>query len=352
MHLTLSPAPISATAQKYYHGFDYLRAVMALAVTAWHWQIFGVSNVFDASAFEPHTLTVSDIINFQILLLAVPVFCLMSLFLFFRHYGTDQRVFKTRLKRLLYLYGFWVGLALLIYGSLHGVAALVPRSLADGVIKLVSGWFTLYYFFFALTALTGLACLCVRLPVPILWLLTLLSALVLLSLTRAVGHGSAAPHWTAFWNPINFVPYVFIAGILASDIKAARWVGRPAVVILMGVGMVACALWEWQWMPALAHFPFNFSAMPSYSRLSVVLGATLLLSLSLSVKHPPPPLIGFLARNSLGLYCLHGLIGFMYVHFWGFPEQLLVRIPVFAGIVITSLVGTIVLRRLLGPTLI
>ena len=64
-----------------WHGIDYLRAFMSLAVIAWHMRLFGISPLFDVNGYATHRIQFSDLINFNLLLLAVPVFFLISIFL-------------------------------------------------------------------------------------------------------------------------------------------------------------------------------------------------------------------------------------------------------------------------------
>ena len=54
--------------QPYFHGFDYLRAVMSVAIVAWHIQLFGASNLFDLKNFAGHDIVLSDVINFVFIL--------------------------------------------------------------------------------------------------------------------------------------------------------------------------------------------------------------------------------------------------------------------------------------------
>jgi Acyltransferase family len=95
----------------FYVGFDYLRALLALAVIAWHVKLFGASDLFQPGQHSQSSIRLSDILNFQVLVLAVPTFFLMSMVLFLervRHRGAPY--FRTRLRHLFLLYVFWVAL--------------------------------------------------------------------------------------------------------------------------------------------------------------------------------------------------------------------------------------------------
>ena len=51
-------------------GFDYLRAIMSVFVVVWHMKGAGQSLIF-SDQYHKHVFTISDFVNFHILLLAV-----------------------------------------------------------------------------------------------------------------------------------------------------------------------------------------------------------------------------------------------------------------------------------------
>jgi len=339
--------------RRYYDGFDCLRAVMSLAVVAWHLHLFGVSTLFDERGFFHHTISLSDVINFHLLLLAVPVFFLISLFLFFDRYKIRGHYFRDRIKKILCLYGFWLGLFFLFYACRYGFSSLLPADGKNLLIKIVSGWSTLYYFFFSLLLMTCLARMVVLVPRPVVWLLCVLSLLSLWTMALLVKMGVVAGYWVAYWNPLNFVPYVFIARLFSDTAGQDLSTFSSLSFLLLLLGFIVAASFEWQWMICGRNFQYNDCAMPAYTRVSLVLGAFIVFRLSWFIRRRPNRLIRFLADYSLGLYCLHGYVSLLVYeriikHLGGHGAPLIA----FFIIVSASLAAAVVLRRLVGRRLV
>jgi peptidoglycan/LPS O-acetylase OafA/YrhL len=326
---------------------------MSLAVVAWHIHLFGISTLFDKRLFSHHAITFSDIMNFQFLLLAVPVFFLISLFLFFDHYKTHDGYFKNRIKRIACLYGFWLGLFFLFYVWRYGFSPLLPTDGKNLLMKITSGWSTLYYFFFSLLIVTCLARMVVLVPRYVVWLLFILSLLSLWGVAFLVKIGVAPNYLVAYWNPLNFVPYVFIArlfsGIADQDLFNFSFLSFSLLLL----GFVFAACFEWQWMICGQHFQYNDCALPAYTRVSLVLGAILVFRLSWFIHRRPNRLIRFLSDYSLGIYCLHGYASLLvYKRIVSTLGSHGAPLIAFLLIVSLSLAAAVFLRRLLGRRLI
>jgi len=339
----------------YYYGLDYLRAVMSLAVVAWHIHLFGVSALFDKNGFIHHAITLADIINFHFLLLAVPVFFLISLFLFFDHDKIHDCYFKNRIKKIACLYGFWLGSFFLLYAWRYGFAPLLPSDGKNLLLKITSGWSTLYYFFFSLLLMTCLARVVVSWPRSVLWLMLVLSLFSLWGAAFLVKIGVAPNYLVAYWNPLNFIPYVFIARLLSgtTDKDPFAFLFSPPFFLLL-LGFVFAICFEWQWMINGNNFQYNDCALPSYTRVSLVLGAVIVFCLSFLIRHRPNRLIRFLSDYSLGLYCLHGYVSLLvYERTVGaLGGHGVASLIAFFVIVPVSLMLAVVFRRLLGRRLI
>ena len=339
--------------RRYYDGFDCLRAVMSLAVVAWHLHLFGVSTLFDERRFSHHIISLSDVINFHFLLLAVPVFFLISLFLFFDHYKIRDHYFSGRIKKILCLYGFWLGSFFLFYAYRYGFSSLLPADGKNLLIKIISGWSTLYYFFFSLLLMTCLARIVVLVPRHVVWLLCVLSLFALWIMAFLVKMGVVSSYWVAYWNPLNFVPYVFIARLFSDTAgQDLSTFSSPSFLLLL-LGFIVAAGFEWQWMLCGRNFQYNDCAMPAYTRVSLVLGATLIFRLSWLIRCRLNRLIRFLSDYSLGLYCLHGYVSLLVYeriikHLGGYGAPAIA----FFIIVSVSLAAAVVLRRLVGRGLI
>jgi len=347
----LGVEPIST--HPYHYGFDYLRAFMSLAVVAWHRHLFGMSALFNKNEFSRQAIALSDIINFHFLMLPVPVFFLISIFLFFEHYAEGKHYFSLRIRRIACLYGFWLGLAFLLHGYRYGFSPLLPSSGPDLLMRILSGWSTLYYFFPSLLIMTCIAMLVVHCQRIIVWLLLVISLLSLWGVSLLVRIGVVPQVMVAFWNPLNFVPYVFIARLLSDKTNqiSKDFFPIPFLFLLSGVFFTACV--EWKYLQSINNFQFNYCYLPTYTRISLVLEAVMVFCLSFLVRHRPYRLIRFLSDYSLGLYCLH-----MYVILMVY-DQIVINYHVqmaplmaFVAIVSLSLIIAVAFRRLVGKYLI
>ena len=337
----------SSLSQPYFHGFDYLRAVMSLAVVAWHIQLFGASDLFDLGNFTGHDIVLSDVINLYFLLLAVPVFFLISLFLFFQRIVINRFYFKKRMARLLLLYLFWDGLWLLLYGYLTDFSNIFPSSFRDILISIVSGWSSLYYFFFSLILLTCIAYAIVCLPCYVLWLLLAISLSLLWCFSFIVKIYGGYHFLVAYWNPFNFFPYLFVAALSFAYFKKGSL--KPSskhfkfFVACLFIVFIAVAIFEWQWIVDVNYFKYNSLAIPPYTRISVVAGATLLFCLSFFIKRHPGSVIKFLSNYSLGLYCLHGFATIFYIKLVGYPDDFWGKFLEFLVVMAASLLSAVAL---------
>lgn len=320
---------------------------MSFAVVAWHIQLFGASNLFNAKNFAGHDIVFSDIINLYFLLLAVPVFFLMSLFLFFQKIWIDPFYFKKRIARLLLLYVFWDGLWLFLWGYLTDFSNLFPSSLRAILISVVSGWCSPYYFFFSLILLTCIARVTVCLSSYVLWLLLAISLSLLWFFPLIVKIYGEYHFLVAYWNPFNFLPYVFIAALFFRYFRKGYL--RPSskyfkfFMVCLFFVFIATAIFEWQWIRDVNYFKYNGLAIPPYTRISVVAGGSLVFCLSFFIKRPVYRIIKFLSKYSLGLYCLHGFAIIFYGKLIGSPNDFPGKFFEFLVVISVSLLSAVLL---------
>ena len=131
-------------------GIDFLRAFMSVCVVALHMVLFGTSSIFDKNYYETHVFTPSDLLNFHVLMLAVPTFILISCYL--RATKTPNVMdFWKQIHRLILLSVFWSACSLLwANGARRGLQVVVPRSSHDLLVLFLSSGHTEYYFFVSL----------------------------------------------------------------------------------------------------------------------------------------------------------------------------------------------------------
>ena len=297
----------------YYPGLDWLRVLMSLFVVFWHVDRYTPSSLMDNSVifnpgfFQNHQLQMVDILSFNVLLLAVPVFFLMSSFLFIQklHIQGFSYAWK-RQENLVYLYLFWMGITFFVFRP--DLSDLLEAT-ADGNFYLlfeliISGGYFIFYYFFSLLFVFLLIISVYRCPNWLILIALACSLCSLWTISWLVGQLEIAQMLSAYWNPINFIPYPFLAILLIrySKTKASFWL---SFVFLM---LIITAFVEWQYFPAKGHFSFNAAALPAYTRLSVVFGAVFLFLLALNITKPAPKIIRKLAELSLGVYCTHFFI--------------------------------------------
>jgi peptidoglycan/LPS O-acetylase OafA/YrhL len=291
-------------------GFDYLRAIMALAVVALHSDMFPESILQNRSLPEHATLAWGDIIEFNVFALAVPTFIIISIYLFLNK-APDVVYFRDRLLRLSVLYVFWVSLWIYVERLNTSTLAVVlnPRTILP---FLVSGANSLYYFLFSLLVLTIVAWCTRRLSRRNLWLLFVTTTALLWILPALVILQPSLSALSTFYSPVNFLPCVFAAGLFLSYKRSGVFAVQDKTYVRACVAFGA--LWlctsaiEWSWMISAAHFPGNSYCFPAYTRISVILGSVCVVLLSYTIVGPVPWAVHKFAQLSLGIYCVHPFI--------------------------------------------
>lgn len=277
----------------HYAGFDYLRAILSLAVIAIHTNLLTSHGKFSQ---EEAGINIFDIVQFNLFFLAVPVFIIISLFLFYKKSGTPSQD-RRRIYQLIILYIFWTSLWILFKDTR-------PRDGIDQVlIFIMRGGKSIFWFFFSLTFTTALAALTRKLPLRLTWMALCVSLLAITIFPILNMYEPAYRYLVAFWNPLSFVPYVFAAKLFVyyeNTIKSHR---RIQLILL--VAFVALCSIEWLTLIHPNHRLVQFVEIPIYSRVSVAVGASLLFIASLQIHRQPPKVVKVLSSASLGLYCIH-----------------------------------------------
>jgi hypothetical protein len=322
---------------------------MSIAVIAWHRRLFGTSSLFDAKRYLTHHIELSDIINFNLLLLAVPVFFLTSIFLQVERWSEKKLDFRCRMERLAYMYVFWTGIYVVLCRLEFPMVAIWPNMGINFFKFLLSGGSSVFYFLFSLILLTGVCQVSIRLPMIGQKILAVFFLLLLWICPVIVRQYDAWHILIAFWNPLNFVVYVFISTLVyhyvgknPDVIHASAY--RKTVIFLF-ILFVLSAACEWIWFQGINNFVYDGYAFPSYTRISVAVGATFFFLLSFSIERPPGFIIRLLSNYSLGLYCLHVFVGFYYGRLKPGINPCMNRFVDFFLILTCSLFLSILLRR-------
>jgi surface polysaccharide O-acyltransferase-like enzyme len=284
-------------------GIDYLRAVFSVCVVAVHLGYVFPSAIFDPESYSTHTFTSSDLVNFYLLCLAVPVFVLVSTYLYALR-PTDTAGLGRRVGRIVRLLVFWSVAYQIFFFTGYGVPKVVPRD-AEGLgLYLLTGGDTVYYFFVCLALVTVATHAAQRLPGRTVWALFVIS-------TAAVGVLPLA-HRSTGWlvlglhaNPLNFLPLAF-AGVglarltRAGDDRALTRIGLTA----LGLG-AACAVLDWTAYVDPCFFRVNQFALPAYTRPSLVFLSVAVVVWAVRARPTGNAVVRFMARHSLAVYVLH-----------------------------------------------
>ena len=202
-------------------GIDYLRAFFSVCVVAVHLGYVFPSLIFDKQRYPEHTFTTSDFVNFYVLCLAVPVFVLVSTFLFALRPATDQ-VLLQRLGRMGRLLVFWTVLYEIFFYTGYGFVKRVPHEPTELAWFVMTACNTVYYFFVCLAVVTAAAHFIRKAPAAAVWGLFAASTLVVGALPlvqRATGSKFPAHHA----NPLNFLPFAFAGvGLARLSLAGAR----------------------------------------------------------------------------------------------------------------------------------
>jgi surface polysaccharide O-acyltransferase-like enzyme len=284
-------------------GIDYLRAVFSVCVVAVHLGYISPSTIFDTTAYITHTFSWSDFVNFYVLCLAVPVFVLISTYLYSLKTPTAGGLWR-RLGRITKLLVFWSVAYQIFFYTGYGFPKLIPREPARLVLYILSGGGTVYYFFVSLIVVTAVTHASRRLPLATLAMLFGVSTLtvgVLPLLHRSTGMIGLA----MYANPLNFVPFAF-AGVVLARLNAAgatRTIDRIAWCSLALAG--ATAVLDWTVYVDPCFFEVNLFALPAYTRPSLIFLGIAVVVCAICVNPPSNRVVSFMARHSLAVYCLH-----------------------------------------------
>lgn len=284
-------------------GIDYLRGIMSIFIVVGHMHGGGTSLIFSLEEFTMHRFTLSDFINFHLLLLAVPTFFLIAGYLF---------ALKKRNLSYLWSYILKIVLLLLVWGSLlltylHvllGYSIPWPSSSAAALVWFFSAGHTQYWFFVSLPLVMLVTALAMRLRGDRLLFLCTLSVGYLIAVPYIVKFSQDHYWLSAYWNPLNFISYPLCAVAIERYID---WVSerRLAVVSLLCSIAVLLSVVEWTYAVDVSFFLTQGSAMPFYTRGSLPFAVTGIFILMLHPAVSAGPLIQFFSRHSLSLYCLH-----------------------------------------------
>jgi surface polysaccharide O-acyltransferase-like enzyme len=300
------------------YAFDYLRAICCIIVVVAHTNVISLL---------PQNTDLHNMILYNGIALAVPIFFQTSLILFFLNREKKQNYFTNkRIPKLLQLYFFW-GLFshvfYLIYDNQAYLSYLRQLNLLNFLVFLLSGGYrNPFYFLSSLLILTSLSELLAigtnKLKLSHKFIaytgLILSCGIVLFLPLSALLFGQKFLLLTQAFDPLSFIPYVFssflISQYLSNNQEQKDGISFYTTLLILLTLYIACNLWEWKYIShTLPWDSGTINSVPVYSRISLVFGAWLIILVSFKIKSEANSIFKLLSDLSLGIYCLHTFIG-------------------------------------------
>jgi len=276
---------------------------MSILIVVWHTGGFTHSLIYDINNIDYHVLTLSDFLNFHILLAIVPLFIFISCFLIVYKKPNKEHMVK-RSFELLILTIFWTVLLKIWETGYHAMWELVPTNFASLVLLFIRSGNTIYYFFISLIICNIITFYACRLSFRSNVILLILCALLLFSLP-VIAIRFNQPIIAAFYNPLNFVVYPFAAVVIYTLI-VERKIPKSVLYPILLIGAIIFSVLEWKFFTNVIFLRFQGFGIPAYARVSLLFISTFFIVVF--YYYTPKrnsKVINYMARNSLALYCLH-----------------------------------------------
>jgi peptidoglycan/LPS O-acetylase OafA/YrhL len=283
-------------------GIDYLRAIMSIFVVVWHMGGGGRSLIFSKDKYLEHVFTVSDFVNFHMLLLAVPTFIFISNFLYALG-GMNNTTLRKRLKRILILLTFWPIALIIFRNGHHGLLNLLPHSLRSFAVTVLTAGHTIYFFFVSLIVCLLITHLIAKLKLRLQLFGFVLSIIILSSMPELARMSDFYP-LSAYWSPLNFIPFPFAAVLVAQNIDYVR-LQKTILMSVLIVLFVLFSTFEWNYSVGGIFFLGQGHAIPTYTRTSLLFGVIALAIMATEPRIKSNSIIKYMGKYSLALYCLH-----------------------------------------------
>ena len=283
-------------------GFDYLRVCFMLSVISTHANLV-ISWAVDLEKYVGLGPNFIDFFYLHIQSAAVPTFILLSSFLFCSKPVTWSRT-RSRLKKLSFLYIFWV--SAWVYYT-RPVVEMNFLSILELVLR-GGGW--LFYFIAILILMTIQTA--VIAVVSKKWQLFALGLCALILLVTE-WYLTSNYRWMVtyyYWLPNCFVLLPSFAVWLSQNKTCFTTDSRTRwrwVLLLLTASIIA-GLIEWHFSAPRELIDEARRWLPKHARFSIQFTALAIVIIGLGIRRQPGVIVKFLARNALGIYCLHGFV--------------------------------------------
>ena len=300
--------------RRYISGFDYLKALFSVLVVMWH-----ANAIASLGETNPSLEYFERFLNYNVCLLAVPVFFTISLFLFYKKQMANSSIScKESLRGVMNLYTIWMSVGVAI-GLLLSQKAYIDNlfSVRNLFLLIVTGSRPELYFLFSLLLISYLAfinkryLLGIKHSFLIQTVLLLSSLLILMSMSFATLMTQKV-EFSAYWNPMCFIPYIFSSSLLAISDNRTQVIERPSCFtkrwFLVLVLFSFFLLFSWvEWKTFNIPEIYGY-LLPPYSRPSLVIGSLLAVYCAKLYRGKTPAWVRGISQESLAIYLLHNYI--------------------------------------------
>jgi surface polysaccharide O-acyltransferase-like enzyme len=308
----------------YFYGFDYLRILFALFIIAWHIKLLGMDELFSPMKGSNFIPSLSDIIYCNIFLVAVPLFILVSLFLYIFNHKTKKNYFVKRSKHILFLYVFWTLVTTigLLVASRIGLSVALKQVITlheiFSVEYILSGGNSVTYFLIEILIMTLIVEVMLQLkqrikPIHFNILTVLLFGvscilMAVMSTISGLFDSHIAFLFLVYYSPLNFLPYPFLALILYDLYNRNSSILNRWQNMLIFLVMVLLIIVEWKTLPSNILLVADYFLLPQNSRLSLVFASVLLFVFFINFNIYGGKTVKMLSETTLGVFLLHNFI--------------------------------------------
>lgn len=266
---------------------DFIKAVSIVMVLIWHLKPITREMLEPFGFIGPWCAQILKIFYYNVTLLAVPTFILISLCLFINKVESTNNYWKRRMLRLSQIFVFWVGIQFILYLLLGGKLPLPLNSIIPGGGPALPYGPSIFYFLFILILSTIYMYFFLKVPEKI----KIFLSIVIVSLSCV--HFFLAPLYdisidTQSMNSYYiYIPTAYYLNKHKEQFFQHRW--------WFFIALVLSLIAEYSWI----------GMKSSYGRLSIFFGVLFFVSTFISKPVITGRPVKFLAQYSLGIFALH-----------------------------------------------
>lgn len=283
------------------YGLDTLKAVSITFVLLWHLQPFRYFLQVDITIVNKIFIVFFHILNFQIFLTAVPVFILVSIYLFFEKAQKNYHYLKKRVIRIFQLFAFWsitqVTFSYLVTGNFPSVSVETIIGVKPG-LPIVGD--SVFFFLFDLLVLITLAFIYLRLNSNLKNILSYIAIVTFLLYFEAI-RLPTINILIPYWSLKNFLVYIPIALLLLNY--------KERIIKFKFYYLFAYIVFSIQDV-YLRHHGYETCV---YARDSIIFGSLTLFCFIYPLKFRTSKHIQMLGKYSLGIYALHKYWHYLFI---------------------------------------